>query len=309
MFASLGNAILAGDAVSCSLRPKNSGNAQRINEYGPTVSVIVPTKNSATTLRRCLSSIRAQTHPNIEIVVVDNFSSDATGEIAKEFGCKFLKIGPERSAQMNEGVKSAAGKYIYIVGSDFYLEPDVVSQAVFEAESHQKDAVLIHNTSDDSVSFWAKVRKLERDCYEGDNLNVAAFFMQRKVYLSLGGYDERLVAGEDYDLHNRIISRGYTVGTIKAREIHFGEPRSLSEIVRKHVYYGRTIGNYLAKSGTRGLRQMSFIRPSYLRHGTVFLKNPGLTLGFLVYQYVRYLSAFFGLVCQQTDIALDWLLR
>jgi glycosyltransferase involved in cell wall biosynthesis len=51
----------------------------------PLVSVIIPTKNSAKTIEKCLKSVKDQTYKNIEIIVVDNFSTDGTYEIAKKY--------------------------------------------------------------------------------------------------------------------------------------------------------------------------------------------------------------------------------
>jgi len=50
------------------------------------VSVVIPTYNSANTIGTCLESIENQTYEDIEIIVVDNFSTDETAEIAKEYG-------------------------------------------------------------------------------------------------------------------------------------------------------------------------------------------------------------------------------
>lgn len=47
----------------------------------PLVSVIIPTYNSSSTLEKCLRSIRSQSYKNIEIIIVDKFSNDSTGEI------------------------------------------------------------------------------------------------------------------------------------------------------------------------------------------------------------------------------------
>jgi glycosyltransferase involved in cell wall biosynthesis len=49
------------------------------------VSIIIPTKNSARTIQACLESCKDQTYQNIEIIVVDNFSTDGTFEIAKKY--------------------------------------------------------------------------------------------------------------------------------------------------------------------------------------------------------------------------------
>ena len=62
------------------------------------VSVIVATLNSERTLGDCLRSIKAQTYPDIELLVVDNFSSDRTLEVAMQYADKVEQVGPERSA-------------------------------------------------------------------------------------------------------------------------------------------------------------------------------------------------------------------
>jgi glycosyltransferase involved in cell wall biosynthesis len=263
----------------------------------PLVSVVVPTFNSEWFLERCLRSVREQTYPCIEVIVVDKNSKDKTVAIAKGFGVKVFVIeAEERCTQMNYGVKKAKGEFVYIVGSDFVLEQAVVEEAVEKCVIEGYDAVCVHNTSDPSVSFWAKVRKLERDCYAGDELNVAARFLKKSVFESIGGFDESLIAAEDYDLHNRLLRVGYKIGRIRAQEVHIGEPRSLLEVAEKHYYYGKTIGKYIRKSPEKARKQLSPIRLSYLRHLKDFLKHPVLTVGFIFYQLVRYTASFSGFI-------------
>jgi glycosyltransferase involved in cell wall biosynthesis len=235
----------------------------------------------------------------LEIILVDNYSFDNTIRNAKTYDIKVLFKGPERSAQVNFGATKARGKYIYRVDSDFVLQPSVVQEAVEACEKRGFDAIAIHNTSDPTVSFWAQVRKLERDCYRRDELNAAARFWKKELFMSIGGFDETLVAGEDYDLHNRAVKGGYRIGWISAEEIHIGEPRTLSEIARKHYYYGRHIGKFVAKDTRRSLRQLSPLRASLIRDIPVLLRNPLVMFGFLIYQLVRYLAAFVGIVAVQ----------
>jgi glycosyltransferase involved in cell wall biosynthesis len=260
----------------------------------PLVSVVVPTFNSEGVLERCLASVRGQTYPNIEVIVVDNYSKDKTREIAKKFADLVLLRGRERSAQVNFGVRHAGGKYVYRVDSDFVLEPTVVEEAVRKCEVEGFDAVCIHNTSDASVSFWARVRKLERDCYADDELNVAARFFRKEVFEKMGGFNERLVAAEDYDFHNRLLGSGYKIGKIKAREIHVGEPKSLWEIAKKHYYYGKTVKRFLDVNPERGIKQIGFIRPAFIRNWKNFATHPLLAIGFFIYQIVRYSAAGLG---------------
>ena len=114
---------------------------------------------------RCLDSIVNQQYKNIEIIIVDNYSTDNTLEIARKYTNAVYTFGPERGFQINYGVKMASGKYIYRVDSDFVLEPTSLAKQLV-AESNNYGAIIIHNTSDPTVSFWAKVRKFERDMYD-----------------------------------------------------------------------------------------------------------------------------------------------
>jgi len=258
------------------------------------VSVIIPTKNSEATIEKCLRSIRNQTYPNIEIILVDNYSRDNTREIAQKHGARIYLKGPERSSQVNFGVRKAKGKYVYRVDSDFVLEASVVEEAVTKCETQGYDAVAVHNTSDPTVSFWSKVRKLERDCYRDDEFNIGARFLKREVFEAVGGFNETLVAAEDYDLHNKLLERGFKVGRIRAQEVHIGEPKTLGEIARKHYYYGKTIRNYIKKNPQRAKRQLSPVRLSYFRYKSQFLRNPVLAVGFIIYQFVRYFATAIG---------------
>jgi glycosyltransferase involved in cell wall biosynthesis len=263
--------------------------------------VIIPTLNSQRFLEKCLLSVRGQTYPNIEVIVVDNYSTDKTREIAEKYADLVLLKGPERGAQVNFGVKYARGKYVYRVDSDFVVEPSVVEEAVRKCEVEGFDAICIHNTSDPSVSFWARVRKLERDCYAFDEFNVAARFFRKDVFERVGGFDERLVAAEDYDLHNRLVKHGFKIGYIKSKEVHIGEPENLLEIVKRHYYYGRTMKKFLAANTVRGIKQVSPIRQAFIRNWRSFVDCPSLAFGFVIYQIVKYFSAGLGLLFSFSD--------
>ncbi len=278
------------------------------------VSIIVPTKNSESTLKKCLRSIRQQSYPNIEIIVVDNYSTDKTRTIAQELADLILLKGPERSAQVNFGAKYATGKYLYRVDSDFMVESTVIEEAHLRYEKQDYDAICVHNVSDSSVSFWSKVRKLERDCYAGDDLNVAVRFIKKSVFNQVNGLDEKLIAAEDYDLHNKILRCGFKIGKIMAKELHLGEPKKLSEIIAKHYYYGKNICVFLDSNQGRGRRQVSPIRPALIRHWRKFFSQPILAIGFVIYQSVRYFSAFLGYLTgritqDQKKRCLEWLQR
>lgn len=262
---------------------------------GLLVSIVIPTWNSEKYLAKCLESIRHQTYMNIEVIVVDKGSRDETATIARTFDAIVFERGQERTSQFNYGARKAHGEFIYYIGSDFVLDRRVVEEAITVALRDKADAVVIPNYSDPSVSFWAKVRALERRTYVGDQTMEAARFFKREVFENVGGYDENMVAYEEHDLHNRLVQQGYKIARITGvKELHIGEPRTLWEIIRKHYYYGQTIGLYIHEYPKRAIAQLSPVRPSFIRHWRTFATHPILTGGFVVYQTTRYTAAAAG---------------
>ncbi len=261
------------------------------------VSIIVPTCNSQNTLERCLDSIRGQTYKNIETIIVDNGSTDRTAEIAHQYGVDVhILTDAERSRQINYGVKMAQGEYIYRVDSDFVLDPTIVEEATRKCENEGYDAVSIFCASDPTVSFWSKVRNLEKDCYKDQLLYTGARFFRKDVFEAIGGFREDLIAGEDYDLYNRLKKTNYRIGTIKSQELHIGEPKRLADIIRKQYYYGSTIRGFLKANPRAGVIQVSPIRLPLIRNWRRFARHPLLTVGFVVYYVAQYTAALAGLI-------------
>ncbi len=260
----------------------------------PLVSIVIPTKNAEKYFERCFNSIKKQTYKNIEIIVVDNYSDDKTLRIAKRFTHKVYQKGYERTSQTNFGAEMAKGKYIYRVDPDFILEKDVVRQAVEKCEKENLGAVAIHNTSDPSISFWAKVRKFERDMYIDDDLIVGARFYTKEAWRRIGGYNENIIL-DDYDFHNRLVEY-YKWGRIKAKEYHLGEPKDLLTIFKKSYFYGKQVPPYIKKYPMRGFKQSHPLKLSYIRHWKDFVLHPILTLGFLIMIIVKYLGGFLGII-------------
>lgn len=260
----------------------------------PLISIIIPTKNSEAYFEKCFKSIREQTYKNIEIIVVDNYSTDKTLEIAKKYADKILTKGYERAAQTNFGIKNAKGKYVYRVDPDFVLEKNVVKEAVEKCEQEGLGGIAVHNTSDPTVSFWSKVRKFERDMYSDDDLIVGARFYLKKAWKKIGGYNEDIIL-DDYDFHNRFI-KYYKWGRIRSKEVHLGEPRDIWTIFKKSYFYGKQVPAYLRKYPMRGFNQSQPMKLSYFRHWKKFLTHPLLSLGFFFMVLVKYTGGILGII-------------
>lgn len=257
------------------------------------VSVIIPTRNSAKFLQRCLESIKKQSYQPLELIVVDNNSSDNTKEIASRYTKNIYNYGPERSAQINFGVSQATGKYVYKVDSDFVLDKNVVSQCV-EKINAGFDAVIVHNTPDTSISWIAKVRKFETDMYKYDLDHSSARFLSKDVYCQIGGFNERFSAGEDYDFQNRLTRKGFKTGFIEAEAVHLGESLTLRQELNKYYRYGRDFYKYRKSNPVEYKIQLSFVRRVYLKHWKNFFINYPIALLFIFYHVLKFLAGTSG---------------
>ncbi len=266
-----------------------------MNLRTPLVSVVIPTLNSSRYLKQTLESLKSQTYSNIEIIIVDNYSSDNTRDIAESFGATVCLIGPERAAQDNYGIRKASGEFVYLTGSDMIIDPDYITQAVEECLSQGYDAIYASVLSKQGGGFWERVKAMERLSFIGSNLIESARFFKKGVFMTLGGFDESLVGVEE-DFQHRLDALGYKTGRINAREVHLHEATSLSEVFRKSYYYGKFMPSYLKKYPFRGSRQLFPVRPSYIYNIRLFARNPIYLPAFMVYKLVQYSGGLLGLI-------------
>jgi len=242
------------------------------------VSVIVPTRNSARTLEACLSSIRAQQGVQVELIVVDNGSTDGTQGIATRAADVVVYKGPERSAQRNYGASLAKSQYLLFVDSDMVLEPQVLSDCIAKVGHARAPAVIVPEVSV-GRGFWAACRALERTCYVGDDLVEAARFFPRKIFEEEGGFDESLTGPEDWDLTIRIAA-GKSLPRTASTICHDEGTLRLGTVLAKKRYYGASAIRYWRKHGTAGARQANLVfRPAFIRNWRRLLAHPFLAAG------------------------------
>ena len=113
----------------------------------PSISIIVPVYNVEPYLRRCVNSIINQTYKNLDIILVDDGSTDHSGEICDEYAAKDNRIkvihreNGGLSAARNTGLSISKGEYVYFVDSDDYIEIETCEIALNCAIKHQADIV------------------------------------------------------------------------------------------------------------------------------------------------------------------------
>lgn len=243
----------------------------------PLVSIVVTTKNEELNIRQCLESIHNQTYNNIQLCVIDNYSTDKTCQIVQSLGTKLYYGGPERSAQRNLGLKTKSkGKYGMYIDADMMLTKDLVSRCVEQMEllplSYSGIYIpeIIYGQS-----LFNRIRRFERTFYNGTVIDAIRFF-RMEAFLKVGGFDEELFkrgSGEDWDLDKKIrllgstfllnpltnnkivIKKSTTKDQLQANRsyhfiIHDETKLKLIDYLNKKKYYSVGFSGYISKWGT-----------------------------------------------------------
>ena len=266
------------------------------------VSIIIPTINSERFLDACFKSIKRQVYKNLEIIIVDSGSTDKTLEISKEFKAKIYFFKPkvkkgifDAPHKRNFGVRKARGEYVYYVDSDMELSKNVVTEAV-ELCMSGFDAVIVKEDSF-GVGIWAKAKNLERQCYWGDNSVEAPRFFRKEIWNKLGGLDEKLGGGgDDWDLYQKLLEKGYKVGRTKNLVRHNEGNLKLTRLMRKRFMYGRDSFKYITKRPVAGAKSYFPIRKAYIRNWRLFINRPGDTIAFVFMRGAEYFAGFSGIL-------------
>lgn len=249
----------------------------------PLISVVVPTRNSARTLAACLAHIRRQTYPRVELIVVDNGSDDGTLGLARQLADRVEQHGPERSAQRNRGYAVAAGELIAFIDSDQLLEPDVLAQAAtVSAQDAGVGGIVIPELAL-GVGFLAGCRALEKQLYLGDARVEAARIFTRRALAEVEGYDESILAGEDWDLADRVRRAGFRIGRTTAACWHDEGQVSLRACFIKKRYYGRSLALYYRT----GSSPRPVVRPALLSDPRRLARHPSRTAGLFLLKAVE----------------------
>lgn len=259
------------------------------------VSVIVTTRNEEKNIKNCLESIQQQSYKAIEVIVVDNNSTDSTKDIAKKYTKNVFNQGPERSAQRNFGAKKSKGEYVLFLDADMILTKNVVKECVVTIKKSNKGGIIIPEESF-GEGFWAKAKALERSFYVGDDYIEAARFFYKIFFEEIKGFDLNLTGPEDWDLSQRIRAT-FGLTRIKSYIRHNEGKLSLRTTLKKKFYYSKKIAEYKNKGIHKNATNVQlnpfhryklyFSRPEKIRQdpilflGMLFMKTLEMGFGFV----------------------------
>jgi glycosyltransferase involved in cell wall biosynthesis len=270
----------------------------------PLVSVVVPTYNYSKYIAQAIESVLAQTYPNIEIVVIDDGSTDDTASIVGKFGNKIhyhFQANQGLSAARNRGIELSSGTYIQFLDSDDKLgaqsietkvrhlnqNPRVVfacgpNRLFFEGRSQ------FYNLRQNLLFGWRLPDNLDivPTLYYGNIAPVHAFLTRlnaikgNKIY-----FDESLKACEDYDFWLRIATK-------------FGAPGIVTE---GHVYYRKHASSMSTNLSNQLRYDAVMVERAYAALGEVESSKNELILECLIANLAASIKIYFLLMRKGQD--------
>ncbi len=214
---------------------------------GPLVSIVIPVYNGTDFLREAIDSALAQTYPNVEILVVDDGSSDggATSAISKSYGDRIRYLHKENggvASALNLGIREMRGEYFsWLSHDDVYLPAKLASQ-VGELTRQGGDTVLYadYEIIDEGGKRIGRFRAADlprlpfRWALTADApVNGCTMLVPARCFEDAGIFDERLKTTQDYDLWFRMANRFRFVHMPEAvllSRVHAGQgTRAMSE--------------------------------------------------------------------------------
>lgn len=211
----------------------------------PLVSIVTPSYNKGPYIEETLRSVRNQTYPRIEHIVIDGGSTDETLSILEKYSGAITWISePDRgqSDAINKGWRLAHGEIIAYLNADDTYPPDAVATAVHYLDEHPDvglvygDGILTDETGKFIRAYPAGEFSLRDLVYCRDNILQPALFLRRSVYDKIGGIDESLHLAMDLDYWIRagLLFKVAYIPTPLATAKIYGDAKSVA-LMHKYV--------------------------------------------------------------------------
>jgi glycosyltransferase involved in cell wall biosynthesis len=237
------------------------------------VSVIIPNRNGAATIGKCLEAALASRYGNFEVIVVDDASADDSIGVIERFACKLVRLARHAGAARarNIGAGHSRGEILFFTDADCVLEPDALATAAGALKEAGPDTLVggtytrmpydgrFFSVFQSVFVHYSETRRTPPDYLATHALAVAA-----RTFRESGGFREDfLPILEDVEFSHRLRRRGLRLrmhpGVLVRHIFDYSLARSLANAFRKARYwtvYSIRHGDLLADSGTasRGLK-------------------------------------------------------
>jgi glycosyltransferase involved in cell wall biosynthesis len=236
-----------------------------------TVSVVIPCYNHGAYLPDSIGSVQAQSHPNVEIIVVNDGSTDehtnAICDNYKKNGVHVISTTNQGlAAARNNGIEQASGRYIVALDADDRIGPNYLEQAVAAFNAHPQLGIVYSKAwLFGAMDMQWNLPPFSMEQMMLDNIIFCSAVFKKEDWLLVGGYDVKMIYGwEDYDFWLGILSLG----------------REVQQLSDFHFFY-RIASNSMVRSKQKWQKVEMFKR-IYQKHRELIGKNIEAWLDILV---------------------------
>jgi len=192
----------------------------------PYFSIIIPAHNEENNIGKLLGTIEKQSFRDFEVLVSDSDSQDETCKVVDEFRKRIpsLSLLEEKTqnvaAARNNGAKNAVGEYLIFFDADVYIEEHFLKAAMRHIQVDHPSMMTVWNRPSPPswrgrFIFGMMNRLIQMLQYTNPAANGPCIIMKRTLFESIGGFDQSIFFGEDYDIVKRAHEKGGTMRVYK----------------------------------------------------------------------------------------------
>jgi glycosyltransferase involved in cell wall biosynthesis len=197
-----------------------------MNEFHPLVSIVMPIYNGSNYMRSAIDSALEQDYDNLEVIVVNDGSTDNTDEIAKNYGNKIKYFSKENggvSTALNLAIQNAKGDYISWLSHDDYYLPNKISRQIEElSKIEEREMIILYSNSEildlsrETKSYFLKLKRIPsvtkieslKALYVG-RIHGCSLLIPKQAFITVGYFNPKLITTQDYHLWFEFINAGY----------------------------------------------------------------------------------------------------
>ncbi len=267
-------------------------------EILPYVSIVIPVFNEERYLPSCLTSLMSMSYPKDrrEILLIDNGSTDRTLEIARGFSevSIHVKEDVKVGAVRNYGVQKAKGSVVVFLDSDCVVNQEWLTDGVAKLTANSDSVIGGRYLLRDDPSWLEKYWILTSRSRSVTQISLlgGCIFIPKKIFQSIGGFDEHLNAGEDSDLTERLKEEHFNIEIDRSLDvIHLGYPSRVWPFIARQLWHSSDYINGLPHT----LRDKTFLLTLAFMAGMIGLLGSLIVLP--AAKLTLIVSAFLILIC------------
>ena len=280
----------------------------------PLVSAIVPVHNARQSLDQCLDGLLSSSYKHLEILVVDDASTDNVAPIAQKKGIPVLRLevqsGP--AAARNFGVRHATGEILLFVDSDVVVKTDSIERLVRNFQS-DPDIAAVFGSYDDTPAasnFFSQYKNLFHHFVHQESSREAVTFwggcgaIRRAVFDEAHCFDqERYLRPsiEDIELGNRLTRMGYRIVLDKHIQVQHLKRWAFSSMIKTDIFCRAVPWSELMLEAGETVKDLNLKKSHRISTGLV-----GLSLMMIPFSFLEVQLLYLMALCLILIVGLNW---